>query len=131
MNIDVFLAAVETPIVLGSVLAAIGTLLGIAVSISKLRSSFQKEVNDKIESEITKARAIAEGDLKAVDLKLDGLSRDILKLEEKIESDISNVKEVYNSEIKSLAGKVESLREEVRHQHGQLVSLLTKLVSEK
>lgn len=131
MDIHSLLVAVETPVVLGSVLGAIATLLTIAVGFSKLKSSFEKSMDDKIEAQISKAQAVSEGDLKAVDLKLDALSRDITKLEQKIESDIENVKEIYNSEIKSLASKVESLREEVRHQHGQLVSLLTKLVSEK
>lgn len=115
----------------GAVIGAIGALLTVAVSFSKLKSSFQKEINEKIKSEVTNARTSAEGDLKAVDLKLDSLTRDIANLEKKVDRDIEHVKTIYNSEIKQLAGKIEELREEVRHQHGQLVSLLTRLVSEK
>ena len=119
------------PSILGAVIGAIGALLTMAVSFSKLKSSFQKEIDDKIKSEVNNARTIAEGDLKAVDLKLDSLAKDIANLENKVDRDIEHVKTIYNSEIKQLAGKIEELREEVRHQHSQLVSLLTKLVSEK
>jgi peptidoglycan hydrolase CwlO-like protein len=117
--------------VLGAVVGAIGALLAIAVSFSKLKTSWQKEIEEKIRSEVENARSIAEGDLRAVDLKLDALAKDISNLEYKVEKDIEHVKTIYNSEIKQLAGKIEELREEVRHQHSQLVSLLTRLVSEK
>jgi peptidoglycan hydrolase CwlO-like protein len=117
--------------IVGAVIGAIGALLTVAVSFSKLKASWQKEIDDRIRSEVTNARTIAEGDLKAVDLKLDALSKDIANLESKVDRDIDHVKTIYNSEIKQLAGKIEELREEVRHQHSQLVSLLTRLVSEK
>lgn len=116
---------------LGPVLGALGTILAIAVSFSKLRSSFQKEIDKKIEDEIDNARTIAEGDLKAVDLKLDGLAKDIKSLEYKVDRDIEHVKTIYNSEIRQLAEKIESLRDDVQKQHQQLVSILTKLITEK
>jgi len=114
---------------IGAVIGAIGTLLTVAVSLSKLKSSFQKEINDKIIAEVANARTIAESDLKAVDLKLDALTRDIANLEKKVDKDIDHVKAIYNSEIKQLAEKIESLREDVQKQHQQLVSLLTKLIT--
>jgi peptidoglycan hydrolase CwlO-like protein len=117
--------------VLGAVIGAIGTLLAIAASLSKLKASWLKEIDDKIKSEVLNARTIAESDLKSVDLKLDALAKDISNLENKVDKDIEHVKTIYNSEIKQLAGKIEELREEVRHQHSQLVSLLTRLVSDK
>jgi peptidoglycan hydrolase CwlO-like protein len=117
--------------VLGAVIGAIGALLAMAASFSKLKSSWLKEIDDKIRSEVLNARTIAESDLKAVDLKLDALAKDISNLEDKVDKDIEHVKTIYNSEIKQLAGKIEELREEVRHQHSQLVSLLTRLVSDK
>lgn len=115
--------------VVGAVIGAIGALLTVAVGFSKLKSSFQKEINEKIESEIKNARTMAEGDLKAVDLKLDALSKDISNLENKVDKDIDHVKAIYNSEIKQLAEKIESLREDVQKQHHQLVGLLTKLIT--
>lgn len=120
----------ENSVIFGSVVGGIGTLLTIAVSFTKLKSAFEKGVEERIKTEVANARAIAEGDLKAVDLKIDQLGRDIGRLEDKIDNDIGHVKDIYNSEIRALSSKVESLRDDVAHQHQQLVGLLTKLVSE-
>jgi peptidoglycan hydrolase CwlO-like protein len=114
---------------LGSFIGAVGTLAAVLVAVNKLKAGFKKEIDEKIESEIKNARNVAESDLRAVDAKLDSLSRDIGNLEDKMDRDISNVKAIYNSEIKNLSEKIESLRDDVQRQHQQLVGLLTKLVA--
>lgn len=114
--------------VLAIVVAALSGLFGLFLSFSKLKASFQQEVDSRIKAEVANARSIAEGDLKAVDLKLDSLAKDIANLEQKVDRDIEHVKIIYNSEIRQLAEKIESLRDDVQKQHNQLVSILTKLV---
>lgn len=121
----------ESPEIVGAVLGALGAIGTIAVTFTNLKNSFRKEIDKEIKSAIQTAREIADSDIKGFNLRLDSINKDIDNLKEKIEDDIDNVKNIYNGEIRSLAEKIEGLREEVRHQHTQLVSLLTKLVSER
>lgn len=121
----------DSPSVLGAVLGALGAIGTVAVTFSKLKDSFRKEIDKEIQAAIDTARNIADADIQAFNLRLDSVSKDIENLAEKMDRDIDHVKTIYNGEIRSLGEKIEGLREEVRHQHAQLVALLTKLVSER
>lgn len=121
----------ESPEMIGAVLGALGAIGTVAVTFTTLKNSFKKEVDKEIKSAIQAARDIAEADIKAFNLRIDSLSREIVNLKDKVDDDIEHVKGIYNGEIRSLAEKIEGLREEVRHQHTQLVALLTKLVSDR
>lgn len=121
----------ENPEIMGAVVGALGTIGTVAVALTNIKTSFKKEVDEKIESAIRSARDLANADINSLNLRIESVSRDIENLEHKIESDIDHVKSIYNGEIRSLAEKIEGLREEVRHQHAQLVALLTKLVSDR
>jgi peptidoglycan hydrolase CwlO-like protein len=117
--------------ILGAVVGALGSIGAVAVTFTTLKNSFKKELQKEIADSIASARDIADADIRAFNLRIDSLSKEIASLENKIDKDIDHVKNIYNGEIRSLADKIENLREEVRHQHSQLVSLLTKLVTEK
>jgi len=119
----------QSPEILGAVLGALGTIGTVIVTFSKLKESFRKEVDKEIKVAIESARNIADADIKAFNLRLDSVSRDIENLSDKIDRDIDHVKIIYNGEIRSLGEKIESLREDVQKQHAQLVSLLTKLIT--
>jgi peptidoglycan hydrolase CwlO-like protein len=121
----------ESPEMIGAVLGALGAIGTVVVTFTTLKNSFKKEVDKEIKSAIQAARDIADADIKAFNLRIDSLSRDIVNLKDKVDDDIEHVKGIYNGEIRSLAEKIEGLREEVRHQHTQLVALLTKLVSDR
>lgn len=115
--------------ILSAVLGALGAIGTVAVTFSKLKDSWNKEIDQKINSSIETARNMAEADIKAFNIRLDSVSRDIQNLEEKVDKDIDHVKAIYNGEIRQLGEKIESLREDVQRQHQQLVGLLTKLIT--
>ena len=116
---------------IGAVIAALGSIGAVVVTFTNLKSSFKKEISKEIEDAVKAARISSEADMNAFNLRLDAISKEVENLEEKIDSDIENVKNVYNSELKSVAEKIEALRDQVREQHGQLVALLTTLVTNK
>lgn len=116
---------------IGAVIAALGSIGAVVVTFTNLKTSFKKEISKEIEDAVKAVKIESEADMNAFNLRLDAISKEVLNLEEKIDSDIENVKNVYNSELKSVAEKIEALRDQVREQHGQLVALLTTLVTNK
>lgn len=120
-----------SPEIIGAVVGALGAIGTVTITFMKIKASFKKEIDEEIEQAITQARELADADIKAFNMRLDSISREISSLEGKVDKEIEHVKSIYNNEIRVLAEKIESLREEVRGQHSQLVSLLTKLVSDR
>lgn len=60
--------------------------------------------------------------------KISALETKLQALEESVEKDFTHVRETFNGEIRNLGQKIEDLRADLRNQHGQLVSLLTKMI---
>jgi len=60
--------------------------------------------------------------------KLDKLNARVENLEESVDKDLQHLRETYNGEIRNLGQKIEDLRSELRNQHTQMVSLLTKMI---
>lgn len=116
---------------IGPVVVALGTLLGLFLSVSKLKKGFKEELEQETEKAIQYARDAAKNDMQLLKLQVDNLGQDIKRLDESFQKDVAHIRETYNNEIRNLGNKIEELREEVRSQHSQLVSLLTKLVSDR
>lgn len=113
------------------IIAMLSTLAGLYLSISKIKIGFKKELEEETKKTIELARETSKADIAILKNEIESLSREISRLEESFQKDVSHIRETYNNEIKNLGNKIEELREEVRVQHGQLVALLTKLVSDR
>lgn len=93
--------------------------------IQKDAAAQKKEHSAEILKAAEEALAIKERDLQA---KLDKLNIRIETLEESVDKDLQHLRETYNGEIRNLGQKIEDLRSELRNQHTQMVSLLTKMI---
>ncbi len=60
--------------------------------------------------------------------RLAEIEQDLVAHRASVEKDFAHVRETYNGELKNLATKIEDLRSELRNQHTQMVSLLTKMI---
>lgn len=65
---------------------------------------------------------------KEIKAKIEALDTRIETLEHSVDKDLQHMRETYNSEIRNLGQKIEDLRSELRNQHTQMVSLLTKMI---
>ena len=111
------------------ILIALGTVLSGTVTVHR----YLKEAREEREEENTKTLKLAlaemERQVEKLELKIKACSDETENLRNSVDKEFEYVKSTYNSEIRNLGHKIEELREEVRNQPGQLVSLLTKLVS--
>lgn len=75
-------------------------------------------------------RAIGERKLiqKEFEGRLTELEQDIAAHKAAVNKDFAHVRETYNGELRNLATKIEDLRSELRNQHTQMISLLTKMI---
>lgn len=121
--------------ILGSVLAALGTIATVTLAFSKLKKNFKEEIGEeidaKIELAIQRAHSIAKSDLDLFKAKIEVLDKSIENMDQKFQREVEHIKETYNSEIRNLGGKIEELRSEVRHHHNQLIGLLSEMVKDK
>lgn len=113
------------------VVIALSTLVGLYLSVAKIKAGFKKELEEETAKAIEYARDSAKNDIALLKTQIDGISKEINRLEDSFQKDVTHIRETYNNEIRNLGHKIEELREEVRGQHSQLVTLLTKLVSDR
>lgn len=113
------------------VIAVVSALAGLFLSLIQVRSAYKKELEEETKKMIELAREASKNEITVLKNQIESLSKEISRLEESFQKDVGHIRETYNSEIKNLGNKIEDLREEVRMQHGQLVALLTKLVSDR
>lgn len=111
------------------------SLAGIVTAVGGAWLTVRKIQKDKEQQrEAFKASILAEAEesfkLKEKDLqaKIEAAEGRLDSLKESVEKDLSHLRETYNGEIKNLAIKIEDLRSELRNQHTQMVSLLTKMI---
>lgn len=107
------------------VLITLGTLYMTVRKIQKDAEKSKKEQAAEILQQAKEEIALKEKDLAA---KLAALDTRIETLESSVEKDLQHLRETYNGEIRNLGQKIEDLRSELRNQHTQMVSLLTKMI---
>lgn len=113
-----------------AVSAAITTLGGAWLTVRKIAKDIDRSKRDQAKEFLESAR---EEDklLKAkLEAKIEGMKADLKNLEFNVNKDISFLKESHSNEIKNLGERIESLRDELRTQHGQLLTLLSKLIDQ-
>lgn len=107
------------------VLITLGTLYMTVRKIQKDAEKSKKEQAAEILQAAKEEISLKEKDLAA---KLAALDTRIETLESSVEKDLQHLRETYNGEIRNLGQKIEDLRSELRNQHTQMVSLLTKMI---
>lgn len=66
-----------------------------------------------------------------LEARIEKIDAQVKNLELNVNKDINHLKETYSAEIKVLGEKIETLRDELRNQHSQMVTLLSKLIDAK
>lgn len=93
--------------------------------------------NKAVEKEAEKAAILQEAKeyteyiKKDLENKIVNVQINLDTVEQSVAKDLAHLRETYNGEIRNLGTKIEELRSELRNQHGQLVQLLTKMISSK
>lgn len=108
---------------------AITTLGGAWLTVKKIARDAKRTKKEQA-AEILHAAKEADMEMKLkLDAKIQALDAKVKNLEANVEKDLDHLKQTYNGEIRNLGQKIEELRSELRNQHGQLVALLTKMIS--
>lgn len=107
------------------VIITLGTAYLTVRKIQKDADKTKKENAAEILQQAKEEIALKEKDLGA---KLAALDARIDTLETSVDKDLQHLRETYNGEIRNLGQKIEDLRSELRNQHTQMVTLLTKMI---
>lgn len=117
--------SVSTLVALAGVITAIG---GAWLTIRKIQKDHDDEkalAAELILNEAKEEDALIKADLEA---RMSALKMQVETLESTVNKDLEHIRQTYNGEIRNLGQKIEDLRSELRNQHGQLVTLLTKMI---
>jgi chromosome segregation ATPase len=85
------------------------------------REMYREEILLKAREQADKVKEELEEKIKALEVEFNGQKESISK-------DLNYLKQAYTSEIKNLGEKIEDIRDQLNQQHGQLVSLLTRMI---
>lgn len=109
--------------------AGVVTVIGGAwITVRKIVKDAKKDKEDLAESILETAKEeIALKEL-AFESKIREVNQRVDSLEDSINKDLEHLKESYNNEMRSLSNKIETLRDELRGQHANLLTLITKLI---
>lgn len=107
------------------VIITLGTAWLTIRKIAKEAAKTKKEQAAEILQQAKEEIAIKEREIHA---QLKENENRIEALEKSVEKDLQHMRETYNGEIRNLGQKIEDLRSELRNQHTQMVSLLTKMI---
>lgn len=103
----------------------------LVVTLQKVFKNFRKE-RDEYAAKILQTAKEEDSLLKTkLEAKIAEIDTKVKTLEISVNKDITHLKETYSAEIKVLGEKIETLRDELRNQHSQMVTLLSKLIDSK
>ena len=113
---------------------ALGIAMGVAtlvVTIQKVFKNLRKE-REEYSAKILQMAKEDDNLLKAkLEARIERIDAQVKNLEFNVNKDITHLKETYSAEIRTLGEKIETLRDELRNQHSQMVTLLSKLIDNK
>lgn len=122
----------EALLVVAGAVSAIGgswlTVRKIQKDADASRKEHEAAILEKAKAEIEKAMHERRLIQKEFEGRLGELEQDLAAHRATVEKDFAHVRETYNGEIRNLGQKIEDLRSELRNQHTQMVSLLTKMI---
>jgi hypothetical protein len=107
---------------------AITTFGGAWLTIRKIAKDAAKSKKEQA-AEILHAAKEEDSLMRAkLEARIESVKAELANLQLNVNKDLSFLKESHSNEIKNLGVRIESLRDELRLQHSQLLSLLTKLI---
>jgi len=105
------------------------TVLGTAyLTARKIIKDSQASVAKREEELMTQAKEHDQKLFLEIKSELEVLETKITNLEADFNKELSFVKEVHNNELKQLGEKIENLRDDLKVQHSNLLTLITKLI---
>lgn len=114
-----------------AVAGAFSVIGGAWITIRKIQKDAEEskkkhatEILESAKEEILLKEKDLQAQLVAIKVRIDSL-------ESNVEKDLQHLRETYNGEIRNLGMKIEELRSDLRNQHMQMVSLLTKMIDNK
>lgn len=113
---------------IGQVLIALGSIASVFISAQKIINDIKKQKEEENEKLLKRAMDEIENQKEMIDLKIDVCFEEVDALKQLVEKDMENLKNIYSNEIKNLSEKVRELREEVKSQNTQIITLLTKML---
>lgn len=113
---------------------ALGISMGVAtliVTLQKVFKNFRKEREERAAQIMQMAKEEDHILRVRMEARIAEIDTKVKTLEISVNKDITHLKETYSAEIKVLGEKIETLRDELRNQHSQMVTLLSKLIDSK
>lgn len=111
-----------------SISALITAVGGAWLTLRKISKDTERQKKVQSAAILQSAKEADAANYVKLDNKIHDLSAELKVFKENSRKDLEHLKETHSGEIKFLGQKIEELRSEVRYQHGQLVSLLTKMI---
>lgn len=111
-----------------AVAGAITVIGGAWLTVRKVTKDSEQQKKEQAEAILKTAREELASKEAALQARLNALDTRIETLESSVDKDLQHLRETYNGEIRNLGQKIEDLRSELRNQHTQMVSLLTKMI---
>lgn len=111
-----------------AVAGAISVIGGAWLTVRKVTKDSETQKKEQAEAILKTAREELAAKEMALQARLNALDTRIETLESSVDKDLQHLRETYNGEIRNLGQKIEDLRSELRNQHTQMVSLLTKMI---
>lgn len=119
------MVSTEIIVEIGSVLGAIGTIMG---TLWKVRKDLKRDKDAQLANILKEAKELDNTLKIKLESKIEALRAEFKNMEFNFNKDLSHVKETQANEIKNLGEKIEALRDELQNQHAQLMQLLTELI---
>lgn len=122
----------EAILVVAGAVTAIGgswlTVRKIQKDAETSREKHESVILAKSQAQVDKAMHERKLIQKEFEGRLSEIEQDMVAHKAAVEKDFAHVRETYNGEIRNLGQKIEDLRSELRNQHTQMVTLLTKMI---
>lgn len=98
-------------------------------SVQKIIREYRKIQKSKSEKILEEAQEYDKLIKEKLESKINILELEIHNLRDNVSKDLSSIKDSHALELKNLSDRIEMLRDDLRNQHSQLLSVLTKLVN--
>lgn len=114
-----------------TVTSIVVTLGSAYIGIKKLQNDSKKEKAEHDALILLEAKEAIASLEREINSKFEALRAEIEAQKEIVGQEIGHVKETYSTDMSNVSQKLEELREDVRTQNNQMISLLTKMAETK
>lgn len=114
-----------------TIASIIVTLASAYIGLKKLQAESKKEKAEHDAIILLEAKEAIASLEREINSKFEALRKEIDNQKEIVDQEIGHVKETYGADMSNVTQKLEELREDVRTQNNQMISLLTKMAEPK